>query len=65
MPGALDAAITRYLDAGVNHSFVEYATPRLPFGRPPGSPLDQAPEAVVRYLETHLLPDGDPHADSR
>ena len=63
--GGLSEAIATYLDAGVNHSFVEYASPRLSFPRPAESPLDLAPEDVVQYLESHLMPGGDPHAHGR
>ncbi len=56
------ASIAEYLDAGVNHSFVEYSVAHLPLAAPSAGPLDLAPEEVVEYLESHLTQGGEPHA---
>lgn len=58
------AAVAEYLDAGVNHSFVEYSVSRLPFAAPSASPLDLAPQEVVEYLESHLTQGGGLHGIS-
>lgn len=63
LAGKLDAAIAAYLDAGVNHSFVEFSTPHLPFARRAGSPLDVSADEVVQYLERHVMRVRDPYAD--
>ena len=63
-PGSLSASIAQYLDAGLNHSFVDYSAPRFPFASPAAGPLGLAPEEVLRYLETHLMEVGHPDANS-
>ncbi len=63
-PPDRDASIAEYLDAGVNHSFVEYSVAHLPFAAPSASPLDLAPQEVVEYLESHLTQGGRPYGDS-
>jgi hypothetical protein len=47
-------AIAQYLDAGLNRSFVDYASPRLPFTRPQAGVLSLNPEDVVDHLESLL-----------
>jgi hypothetical protein len=63
--GNASAAIADYLDAGLNRSFVDYASPKSLFGRPEKGPLGIDPEEVVQYLESHLTPGGGSHVESR
>ncbi len=56
-PAALDRAedpVSRYLDAGLNHSFVDYPTPRNRFAARPRTPLDLDPSEVVAFLESGM-----------
>lgn len=62
---SLPPSIARYLDAGLNHSFVDYAARRVSFTPRPASPMNLDPEEVVRYLELHCSQGGDLDADSR
>jgi hypothetical protein len=57
-------SIAAYLDAGLNHSFVDYAAPRLRFTRQVASPLHLDPEDVVHFLESHVMEAGGIHADN-
>jgi hypothetical protein len=57
--------VNEYLDAGLNHSFVDYAARRVPFAARAVSPLDLDPEEAVRHLETHLTQSGGSDGDSR
>jgi hypothetical protein len=52
------AAIAGYLHAGLNQSFVDYASRRLPFTKPSAGALGVDPEEVVRYLEASLIQGG-------
>jgi hypothetical protein len=56
--------MARYLDAGLNHSFVDYAAPRLSIRRHVDGPLELDPQEVVRFLEVNL-PGGGVHAQDR
>jgi hypothetical protein len=47
-------AVEKYLDAGLNHSFVDFLGPRSPFERPPRTPLDIDPKGVADYLESQM-----------
>ncbi len=56
-PSALDPmddSVGRYLDAGLNHSFVDYPTPRNRFATRPATPLDIDPSEVVAFLESRM-----------
>ena len=46
-----DEQVEKYLDAGMNYSFVDFPTPRGRFVRP-STPLDADPKRVADYLET-------------
>ena len=47
-----DEAVEKYLDAGLNYSFVDFPTPQGPFSRPAKTPLDADPKRVADYLES-------------
>ncbi len=47
-----DEDVEKYLDAGMNYSFVDFPTPQGYFARPSSTPLDTDPKRVVEYLET-------------
>ena len=49
-----DAAVERYLDAGLNHSFVDFPSPRNRFQPAPKTPLDVDPNQVADYLEAQM-----------
>ncbi len=51
-PPSADEAVERYLDAGLNYSFVDFPTARGRFTRAPQTPLDVDPQRVADYLET-------------
>ncbi len=53
-PGIRDEAVEKYLDAGLNTSFVDYPRPANPFQRPVPTALDLDPKAAVDYLESQL-----------
>lgn len=57
-PGRQPAAIASYLDAGLNQSFVDFATSKFPFSRQPADALDIDPEDVVQHLENVFLAGG-------
>jgi hypothetical protein len=47
-------AVDKYLDAGLNYSFVDFPTPRNPFERVARTPLDLDPRVVADYLESQM-----------
>ncbi len=47
-------AISRYLSAGLNQSFVDFPGPRSRFARRLPTPLDVDPEQVVSHLEARM-----------
>ena len=47
-----DPAVEKYLDAGMNHSFVDFPTPRGLLPRATQTPLDLDPKSVADYLES-------------
>ena len=47
-----DEAVEKYLDAGLNYSFVDFPTPRNRFAPAAKTPLDADPKRVVEYLES-------------
>ncbi len=49
-----DEAIEKYLDAGMNYSFVDFLGPRNRFERPPRTPLDLDVRRVADYLESQM-----------
>ena len=49
-----DDAVEKYLDAGLNYSFVDFPGPRSWFERPPRTPLDLDPGRVADYLESQM-----------
>ena len=49
-----DKAVEKYLDAGLNTSFVDYPRPRNPFQHPARTPLNLDPKAAVDYLESQM-----------
>ncbi len=49
-----DEAVEKYLDAGLNYSFVDFPGPRSRFPRPPRTPLDLEPGKVADYLESQM-----------
>jgi hypothetical protein len=49
-----DEAIEKYLDAGMNYSFVDFLAPRSRFQRPPRTPLDLDIRRVADYLESQM-----------
>ena len=52
-------AVEQYIDAGLNHSFVDFPTPRNRFQRMEPTPLDLDPHVVADYLESQLEKDHD------
>jgi len=56
-------AISAYLDAGVNQSFVDFASRGRILASRVSGPLDVETEDVVRYLESRFLFDGGSHAE--
>jgi hypothetical protein len=52
--GEENGAVQRYLDAGLNSSFVDYPTPPNRFRRPAPTPLDLNPKEAVDYLESQM-----------
>lgn len=59
------APINRYLNAGVNQSFVDFPTPRGPFARRQPTPLDIDPGEIIAYLESRLELNHDGRTRSR
>lgn len=49
-----DAAVEKYLDAGLNYSFVDFLTPSSPLGRAARTPLDLDPGRAADYLESQM-----------
>lgn len=67
-PGELEranASIQGYLDAGMNHSFVDFPTRRTRFARRLPTPLDVDPGEIVGYLESRMEQSHDGRARSR
>ncbi len=46
--------VEKYLDAGLNYSFVDFPSPRSWFERPARTPLDLDPGRVADYLESQM-----------
>ena len=57
-------AVEQYLAAGLNHSFVEYPSPRNRFQRRTPTPLDLNPSEVVDHLESQMEMDRGGNAES-
>jgi hypothetical protein len=55
-------AVENYLDAGLNHSFVDFPTSRNLFQQPSATPLDLNPEVAVDYLESQMEQRSDRHS---
>jgi energy-coupling factor transporter transmembrane protein EcfT len=55
-------AVEKYLDAGLNHSFVDFPTSRNRFQPPVATALDLDPKDVVDYLESQLELRSDRHS---
>lgn len=51
---ARSEAMDRYFDAGLEHSFVDFPSPRSRFERRRSTPLDLDPSEVVNYLESQM-----------
>ncbi len=51
-PPSQDESVEKYLDAGLNYSFVDFLSPRGWFQRPQHTPLDINPRTVADYLES-------------
>ena len=49
-----DKTVERYLDAGLNYSFVDFPSPRNRFQPAPKTPLDADPNQVADYLESQM-----------
>jgi energy-coupling factor transporter transmembrane protein EcfT len=49
-----NVAVEKYLDAGLNYSFVDFPGPRNRFHRPLPTPLDLDPKEAVDYLESQM-----------
>ncbi len=47
-----NAAVEKYLDAGMNHSFVDFPTPHGLFAQATETPLDIDPKSVADYLDS-------------
>ncbi|HET6846616.1 MAG TPA: hypothetical protein VFH29_07260 [Anaerolineales bacterium] len=58
-------AIAKYLDAGLNQSFVDHASPRLLFARPQAGVLSLNPADVVHHLESRLSAGGGRNVQGR
>lgn len=52
LPPAEDESVEKYLDAGLNYSFVDFPTARGLFRRTERTPLDIDPATVADYLES-------------
>jgi hypothetical protein len=46
--------VEKYLDAGINYSFVDFPGPKNRFHHPPPTKLDLDPKEAVEYLESQL-----------
>ena len=53
-PGSGNEAVDKYLDAGLNNSFVDFPGPKHRFQRPTPTPLDLDPTEAVDYLESQM-----------
>ncbi len=49
-----DETVERYLDAGLNYSFVDFPSRRNRLQPAPRTPLDADPNAVAEYLESQM-----------
>jgi hypothetical protein len=49
-----EEAVEKYIDAGLNYSFVDFPSPRKLFERAPHTPLDLDPGRVADYLESQM-----------
>jgi uncharacterized protein (DUF58 family) len=49
-----DEAVERYLDAGLNYSFVDFPSPRNRFRAAPKTALDADPKQVADYLASQM-----------
>ncbi len=49
-----DPEVERYLDAGLNYSFVDFPTPRNPLAPVRHTPLDLDPRKAADYLESQM-----------
>ena len=47
-------AVDRYLDAGINYSFVDFPSPKNRFQHPGPTPLDLDPKGIVDFLESQM-----------
>jgi hypothetical protein len=61
-PGFTKDAVEKYLDAGLNNSFVDFPTPRYRFQHPGATPLDLDPKDVVDHLESQMELKRDRHS---
>jgi hypothetical protein len=52
LPACEDPRVEKYLDAGLNYSFVDFPTPRGWFERASQTPLDIDPRTAADYLES-------------
>jgi energy-coupling factor transporter transmembrane protein EcfT len=60
-PVSGNEAVNKYLDAGLNYSFVDFPGPRKRFHRSPPTPLDLDPNEAVDYLESQMELRSDRH----
>ena len=51
---SVDEDVEKYLDAGLNYSFVDFPSPRSRFERAPRTALDLDPARVADYLESQM-----------
>ena len=54
--------VEKYLDAGLNNSFVDFATPKNRFRHSRPTPLELDPKEVVDYLESQMELRSDRHS---
>ena len=52
--GPGNEGVEKYLDAGINYSFVDFPGPKNRFHHPPPTTLDLDPKEAVEYLESQL-----------
>jgi energy-coupling factor transporter transmembrane protein EcfT len=52
--GPSNDGVEKYLDAGINYSFVDFPGPKNRFHHPPPTILDLDPKEAVEYLESQL-----------
>jgi uncharacterized membrane protein len=60
--GSNKEAVEKYLDAGLNNSFVDFATPKNRFRHSIPTPLDLDPKDAVDYLESQMELRSDRHS---